>query len=326
MPKVSFIVPIYNVEKYLRRCIHSILAQTYSDFELILVDDGSSDRCGEICDEYAEKDSRVRVIHQKNSKISAARNAGMEIAAGEWFAFIDSDDWIHEDYLKILMEGVQEDTDIVICECIQTENDSEPDLKYSTIQYKNMSLQEIEAEPIIRSRVWGRIYRRASLQGHCFISGVEPTEDMCFNELLYSNALKFRVTDAKLYYYYQRSDSAVRSHYGRAALRTVGIWIDVLNEIDDPEKRERLISRCYKFVLSARFGEMFTADYSEVQKQCKTLLRLLSKHNSELKLKNRIILGVFSRFPALYRAWRILDDPTLRKFEGEKRNYNGREH
>lgn len=112
-PKITVIVPVYNVEKYLSRCIESILAQSFTFFELILVDDGSPDNCGVICDLYALKDDRIKVIHQKNAKVSAARNAGISIAQGEWIAFIDPDDWIHRDYLRLLYEGAKEETDIV---------------------------------------------------------------------------------------------------------------------------------------------------------------------------------------------------------------------
>ena len=106
MPQISVIVPVYNVEKYIHRCVDSILGQTYTDFELILVDDGSPDNCGTICDEYAAKDSRVVVIHQENGGLSAARNAGIDWAFAnsdsQWLAFVDSDDWIHPQYLELL--------------------------------------------------------------------------------------------------------------------------------------------------------------------------------------------------------------------------------
>lgn len=98
-PKISVIVPVYNVEKYLRRCIDSILAQTFTDFELLLIDDGSKDKSGEICDEYAQKDSRVRVFHKENGGVSSARNVGLDNAKGEWIAFVDSDDWLSAEYL-----------------------------------------------------------------------------------------------------------------------------------------------------------------------------------------------------------------------------------
>ena len=106
MPKVSVIVPVYNVEPYLHRCVDSILAQTFTDFELILVDDGSPDNCPSICDEYAKKDNRVVVIHQNNGGLSAARNAGIDWSFAnsdsEWITFIDSDDWVHKQCLEVL--------------------------------------------------------------------------------------------------------------------------------------------------------------------------------------------------------------------------------
>lgn len=102
MPEISVVVPVYQVEKYLARCIESILAQTYTDFEVILVDDGSFDNSGDICEKYAISDSRIRVIHKKNGGLSSARNAGLDVAVGEYVTFIDSDDVIHPQYLEVL--------------------------------------------------------------------------------------------------------------------------------------------------------------------------------------------------------------------------------
>ena len=109
MPKISVIVPVYNVEAYLKRCVDSILAQTYTDFELILVDDGSPDNCPAMCDEYALQDRRVKVIHQQNGGLSAARNAGIDWgfqnSNSEWFSFVDSDDCVHPKYLEALLNA-----------------------------------------------------------------------------------------------------------------------------------------------------------------------------------------------------------------------------
>ena len=102
---VSIIVPVYNAEKYLHRCVDSILAQTFTDFELLLIDDGSKDNSGAICDEYAAKDARVYVFHKENGGVSSARNLGLDNAKGEWVVFVDSDDWVEEDYLKCLIDN-----------------------------------------------------------------------------------------------------------------------------------------------------------------------------------------------------------------------------
>lgn len=126
MPQISVIIPVYKVEPYIHRCIDSILAQTFSDFELILVDDGSPDNCGVICDEYAEKDSRIHVIHQKNGGLSAARNAGIDWAFANsdsrWLTFVDSDDWVHSEYLQRLYDAAAEnDVAISICGYVETD-------------------------------------------------------------------------------------------------------------------------------------------------------------------------------------------------------------
>ena len=110
--RLSVIVPVYNVEKYIHKCIDSIIGQTFTDLEIILIDDGSPDRCGEICDEYAERDARVKVIHKENQGLSAARNDGIEHATGEWIAFVDSDDWCAPDYYQRLFQEMKDGVDV----------------------------------------------------------------------------------------------------------------------------------------------------------------------------------------------------------------------
>ena len=115
--KISIIVPVYKVERYLENCIESIINQTFKDFELILVDDGSPDRCGLICDNYAKKDERIKVIHKKNEGLSAARNSGIQIAKGEYIAFVDSDDCINKNMYETLYDtAIENKSDIVVCD------------------------------------------------------------------------------------------------------------------------------------------------------------------------------------------------------------------
>lgn len=116
MPEISIIVPVYKVEPYLCKCIDSILAQTLADFELILIDDGSPDECGTICDAYAARDYRIVVIHQKNAGVSAARNAGLEVARGAYIGFVDSDDWIEPEMYETMLRTAKEtQADVVVC-------------------------------------------------------------------------------------------------------------------------------------------------------------------------------------------------------------------
>ena len=125
-PKISVIVPIYKAEKYLRKCIDSILAQTFTDFELLLIDDGSPDNSGKICDEYAEKDSRIRVFHKENGGVSSARNMGIESSKGIYTIHVDPDDWIETGMLMALFEKARtEDADMVICDFYHNKKDTE---------------------------------------------------------------------------------------------------------------------------------------------------------------------------------------------------------
>ena len=140
MDRISVIVPVYKVESYLPSCIESVLSQTYPCFELILVDDGSPDHCGEICDAYARKDDRVRVIHQKNAGLSAARNAGLEIASGTYVTFVDSDDAIHPQMLERLIKAIQT-TDANMSLCFFTR--AEADL---AVQVESKMLEMISGE------------------------------------------------------------------------------------------------------------------------------------------------------------------------------------
>ena len=119
MPVISVIVPVYNTEKYLSRCIDSILTQTFTDLELLLVDDGSTDKSGIICDEYALKDSRVRVFHKENGGVSFARNLGVQEARGNWIAFVDADDWILETYLANFVNNIKKDTQLIVATTIE---------------------------------------------------------------------------------------------------------------------------------------------------------------------------------------------------------------
>ena len=315
MPSISVIVPIYNVEKYLFRCIESILLQSFTDFELILVDDGSSDRSGIICDDFAVKDSRIRVIHQNNAKTSVARNMGLDVAQGEWIAFVDSDDWIHRDYLKILLSGALADTDLVICGCQLTSNDEETDQDYMDAAFKDVSIEDVYSDYVGRTRIWGRIIRRSAIGGLRFIPGTDPLEDACFNELLFRSNMKFRITDSKLYYYYMRSDSAVHCPMGVGLLNSAGMLIANIEKIHDTEKRVRIIKRCYKYMFSVRYSEMFSADYGDIKKKCVALTRCLAVYLPELSIRDRMIMQAFAASPALYRAWRILGDPSLLRYE-----------
>ena len=140
-PKISVIVPIYNVEKYLEKCISSLLNQSFTDFELILVNDGSPDNCGKICDEFKEKDSRITVLHLENGGVCRARNKGMELATGDFYVFVDSDDWVEKDFLKDFVDHLEDDETLIIQDC-NRDNDEKSETHFFGFQNKSFVLKE----------------------------------------------------------------------------------------------------------------------------------------------------------------------------------------
>lgn len=168
-PKISVIVPIYNVEKYLSCCIDSILAQTYTDFELLLIDDGSSDGSGKICDEYAKKDIRIKVFHKENGGVSSARNVGLDNARGEWVAFVDSDDTLDVDFLRYSLLDIPDFVDIVFLSWAEKENGKivyEKVLPDTVYDSGNLHKTFSETDIVSMGVPWGRIYKMSVIQNY----------------------------------------------------------------------------------------------------------------------------------------------------------------
>lgn len=166
MPTISVIVPVYKVEPYLNRCVDSILRQTYQDFELILVDDGSPDRCGEICDEYARQDSRIHVIHKENGGLSDARNAGIDWVEANsdsrWLIFADSDDWVHPELLARLLDAATAfDLKISVCGYQETEG-ADPAVLPEDMRPHRWTPKQFYMEHFVNATVaWGKLYSRS---------------------------------------------------------------------------------------------------------------------------------------------------------------------
>lgn len=217
MPTISVIVPVYKVEPYIHQCIDSILAQTYTDFELILVDDGSPDNCGLICDEYAKQDDRIRVIHQENRGLSAARNAGIDVAKGEYLTFIDSDDWITAHYLeKLYTAAINTDADIVCCDYFSKQsvaNDNSTGAeRIRIISGRDALAARYSGDVQVRVSAWGKLYRRSILEKLSFPEG-KIHEDQWFSTMAYYFAKKTAFLQNKLYFYRLRDDSITGSEF-----------------------------------------------------------------------------------------------------------------
>lgn len=215
MSLVSVIVPVYNVEKYLKRCVDSILAQSFSDFELILVDDGSTDSSGAICDQFAEIDDRISVQHNTNQGASAARNHGIDAARGEWITFIDSDDYVLPDYLYSLYQAtLKSDTDLVMTGIklvYENEPDKEVVREWQESVVKKENLDELYESNILQYQKGPviKLFKKEIIKknGLCFNERLSRGEDALFvyGYLLHANVLS--VASGANYVYYKRSGS-----------------------------------------------------------------------------------------------------------------------
>ena len=219
---ISVIVPVYNVENYLVRCLDSILMQTYPRFEVLLIDDGSTDKSGAVCDAYAEKDCRIKVIHQKNRGLAAARNVGIDASQGNYLIFVDSDDYVHKDYLRFLYEtAIEYQSDLVAChhKKILTESADLEKLEKPKVQIlsREQMLEQMLEGKAFDVMVWGKLYKASLFQGLRYPEG-RLFEDVCVTYRLVDKCERGTYVSATLYYYTQRPDSIMRQSRFHASL------------------------------------------------------------------------------------------------------------
>jgi len=224
MQKISIIIPIFNVEKYIRKCIDSVLAQTFSDFECILINDGSPDNSPIICDEYTQRDERIKVIHKTNGGVSSARNAGLDIAQGEWICFIDSDDWVNENYLELMYNNaVNNNCDLSICGLQSFDENYKPIRKCEQIPAKmfdKISAKKILLSPrYFSSFMVNKLVKRKHIQKNNIRFDIELKldEDTLFWFEIIDKIDKVFYDSTPCYNYYKRKTSAVSAIDNRAS-------------------------------------------------------------------------------------------------------------
>ena len=209
-PLLSIIVPVYDVENYLQKCIDSILAQTFTDFELILVDDGSPDSCPALCDAAAAKDARIRVIHQKNGGLSAARNAGLDAARGAWIGFVDSDDYIAPEMYEAMYHAVQSTgADLALCDYVKVdETGALCTQTHVAVPQKSLTGRELlqKAYWTTVQIAWNKLYHRTIFAQLRYPVG-KLNEDFFVIPEICLNTQRAVVVPEVLYYYVQRGDS-----------------------------------------------------------------------------------------------------------------------
>ncbi|MCD7797627.1 MAG: glycosyltransferase [Clostridiales bacterium] len=210
---ITVIVSVYKVEKYLDRCVESIVNQTYKNLEIILVDDGSPDNCPKMCDEWVKRDSRIKVIHKENGGVSSARNAGLDVASGEYIAFVDSVDWLKDDMYEYLIHLLQEYNAQISCASYYTVNEDmnidEKLLQEEISVYNYNDIIKNITKPFAFS-IWNKLYSKKLFE--CLPplpENLSLSEDIMLNYFLYKNTDKLVLSNLPKYYYFRHCESAI---------------------------------------------------------------------------------------------------------------------
>ena len=236
MPAISVIVPVYKVEKYIHRCVDSILNQIFQDFELILVDDGSPDNCGAICDEYATKDSRIVVIHQENGGLSAARNAGIDWAFSnsdsQWLTFIDSDDWVHLEYLQRLHDAaVESNVAVSVCRFERTTGET-PKTIAQQFAVQVWSPEDFYVACNVNAVVaWGKLYKKEAFSQIRYPVGRIHEDEFTTHRVLFAYD-RIAVIEAPMYFYFQNPTGIMGSKWSPKRLDVVDALLEQLRYFD----------------------------------------------------------------------------------------------
>ena len=307
------------------RCLDSVLNNTYRNLEVICINDGSTDESETVLRHYAEKDERVIVVNQKNAGVSAARNTGLDIATGEYIAFIDSDDWVHPQYFEILLFASEvTDADIVACqyqavnceECGQKES-----ISYCTEDVQCIQVDKAILDGYLKRLVWGRLYKR-SIVTQKFETGLTWGEDAVFNYCtLAANTMSasFSRIQFPLYFYFSRETSITNTVSSKRYLELAKWYLENWsNNCFSTDVKVILLEQAAKELLAFRYREAFSAEpicIDELIRQCRTYIassKLLTK-------KKQALYSLLFTIPSLYRLFRIVDDPTMLQWEKQMR-------
>ncbi len=270
-PLISVIVPVYKVEKYLKKCVESLQNQTYKNLEIILVDDGSPDNSPKMCDELMENDCRIKVVHKENGGQSSARNVGLEIAKGEWIAFVDSDDYIDQDMLEKLYQAIEENqADMAVCSA-RLVNEQGHILSSSKESGEVKCYAESEAYdqliPTLNNSVWNKLFKKELLGKLLFPVGCIHGEDFIFLLEYLRNVRKVVIIDVQKYNYLQREGSVTSSSFSKRKLDEIRSKDRVFEIISEYYPQYTETARKWKF--TARINVIRSIVLSKVKKEYK---------------------------------------------------------
>ena len=315
MPLISVIVPVYKVEAYLSRCIDSILAQTFTDFELILVDDGSPDNCGKICDEYAQKDNRIQVIHKENGGLSSARNAGIDWvfanSNSQWFTFIDSDDWIHPKYLERLLSGANStNTDICVCEYTETSDFS----AFETLNNVNTQILTPE-EFFVNHHVTSviaccKLYKKRCFESIRYPLGKLHEDEYTTYKILFEKKYISYMKEP-LYFYYTNPDSIVRSEWSPKRLDAIPAFREqiIFFEKSGYTSAAKTVKEILLWYISTQIDAVRNSSsyHSYLRKLKRMLKSYIRKYKEELDLSIKINSDIYKKaYPVISKIYWFL--------------------
>lgn len=313
---ISVIVPVYNVEKYLERCVDSILDQSYRDFELILVDDGSTDTSGMICDKLRERDERIRVIHQKNGGLSAARNKGLSEAKGEYFTFVDSDDFLDKSFLETLYKNAGKyEADVSVCGYRPVWENPRKNKKQQGCKNDEVRLytgKEAVHEIVSKSRTcmitaWGKLYHH-SLRDHLFYPEGKLHEDEFVTYKVFYSSKKVVETEKENYCYFQR-DSSIMNGYNIKRLDKIEALKEAVEFFEEKKEKELVMQARKRYLINIQIAwyrvNVFLPEQKEVLEELKKKWQEVYQENrTEIRricgFVDKVAIGVFSFSPRLY--------------------------
>ena len=291
---VSIIVPVYNVEKYIERCIDSILEQSYEEIEVLLIDDGSTDNSGKICDEASQKDKRITVVHKKNGGLSDARNVGLELCKGDWILFVDSDDCINKYVVQICIESAtkKDGADIIWFNYTNVEDNQNVDFREKKVAMEMQT--ETGALAVKRCFmnvgsivVWNKMYKRSLFQKLRFPKGKIHEDEFLTYKLLY-NAKKVGYIDVSLYYYTIRNNSIMRTEFNKKRLVLLEVFEERIVFFKNRNEQELYEISVMQYYHILRTLYALSGQKKEYIKEQKVIVDKIINYSSEF-LKNKYL-------------------------------------
>ena len=282
---ISVIVPVYNVEKYLERCVKSIVAQTYKDLEILLIDDGSTDKSGKMCDDFQQTDSRIKAFHKQNGGLSDARNYGIEHSAGEFISFVDSDDYIDEKMLETLHRLITEnDADLAVCSAMDVFEGKEVT---QVKEIKEFNLNKVESyKYMLRGdgipSACNKLYKRQTVGDVKFPVG-KLYEDGFFTPQILKKVEKTAVTSKPMYYYFRRADSITTKPFRKGDLDVIEAYDKCVKQVKElcPEALPYAEFR-YRNAYFNVLDKMLMRDDCKEIPEYKQVVKYLKKHTAQI--------------------------------------------